>query len=140
MRKQLLVSIGIICLCWLVLSACNSQNVTVRPVEQEQIENVVKEFVVRDTNIPNYEVTVETVAQDWARVSLEPVQIEDDATILYLQKQGEDAAAPTAVIAVKPGHEGRAETSSGWAIILGPQADFSQTELDEVGVPPEVRP
>lgn len=140
MRKQLIFIIGTICLAWLILSACNSQNVTVRPVEQEQIENVVREFVVRDTNIPSYEVTIEAIAEDWARVSVEPVQTEGEATTLYLQKQVENAAAPTATIAAKPGHEARAETTTGWAIILGPQADFSQAELDNVGVPSEVRP
>ena len=139
MRKQRLFMICIIWLIGIALSACNSQDTT-GPVEQEQIENVVKDYVVRDTNIPNYEVTIEATTKDWARVSLAPAQVEGETTTLYLQKQVEDATAPTAVIAAEPGHEARTKTTSGWAIILGPQSNFSEAELDRVGVPAGVRP
>lgn len=139
MRRQLLLIIGIILLAGGVLSACNPQNIA-GPVEQEQIKNVVKDYVVRDTDIPDYEVTIEAMAKDWARVSLVPAQVEGETTTLYLQKQVEEPGAPTAVIARQPGHEARARTTSGWAIILGPQTDFSEAELDQVGVPVGVRP
>ncbi|MCB0153495.1 MAG: hypothetical protein KDF65_01770 [Anaerolineae bacterium] len=141
MKKQLLLIFSIIWLTWGPLSACGPQNrAAVRPVEQEQIKNVVREYVVRDTNIPDYEVTIEAVAEDWARVSLAPAQVEGQTTTLYLQKQDAGQAAPTAIIAELPGHEARTQATTGWTIILGPQADFSPAELNEVAVPSEVRP
>jgi hypothetical protein len=86
---------------------CSSQSETLTPVEEEQIETVVKDYVIRDTEIPDYTVTVEEVSADWARVSVIPVGVEGGASTLYLQKQGEGAVAPTAAVATLPGPEGR---------------------------------
>ena len=139
--SQKLLLIGILTLLiGLGLMGCSSQSQTLTPVEEEQIENVVKDYVIRDTEIPDYTVTIEEVSAEWARVSVIPVGVEGGASTLYLQKQVEGTTAPTATVARLPGHEARASTSTGWAIILGPQAEFAEATLDEVGVPSDVRP
>ena len=120
------------------LAACSNAEAELRPVEEEQIENVVKEFVTRDTNIPDYEVTIEEATDSWARVSLKPEQVEGPATFLYLHKQAAEDA-PTVETNVQPGNDARVETTSGWSIVLGPQAQFSDAELNEAGVPEAIR-
>lgn len=139
MPRRLLLAIAMP-LVLILLTGCDAQVSGVAPVERQQIKNVVDEFVTRDTNIPDYEVKIEEVTDTWARVSINPVRTEDSETFLYLQKQAEivsEASAATAT--VQPGHEARVEASTGWTIILGPQADFTQGELDEVGIPQEIR-
>lgn len=139
MAKKWLMTI-LAALLLIALVSCNSN--TLRPTEQEQIENAVKNYVIRDTNIPNYEVSIEAVAGNWARASVSPagVETEPKTDIIYLQKQVEGDAAPTAPAKEQPGHEAVVTTTSGWTIILGPQTSFTQAELDEVGVPQAVRP
>lgn len=139
---QKLLAIPAVLITLLVLLGCNTtEETTIRPVEQEQIENVVKTFLVRDTTIPEYEVTIEAVVDNWARVSVNPAETEgDQPTFLYLQKQVDAPANPTPTLTVQPGHESEVDTTTGWSIILGPQASFSQAELDEAGVPPDIRP
>lgn len=140
MTRRLLLAI-VTPLLVILLAGCNSQVAEdVAPVERQQIQNVVDEFVTRDTNIPDYEVEIEEVTENWARVSINPVRTEDGESLLYLQKQTETVSeAPTVAATVQPGHEARVEARTGWTIILGPQADFTPAELDEVGVPPEIR-
>lgn len=125
----------------LILIGCTGQtNSNIRPVEAEQIANVVEQFVMRDTNIPDFEVDIEQVDDSWARVSLKPEGVSsDELSYLYLQKQIGDNAAPTAATTVQAGHESRVEASSGWTIILGPKVEFSESELDAAGVPEEIR-
>jgi hypothetical protein len=124
------------------LIGCAGQTApNLRPVEAEQIENVVEQFVMRDTNIPEFDVDIEQVNGSWARVSLKPEGVKsDEQSYLYLQKQTGDNAAPTAATTVQAGHESRVETSTGWTIILGPKVEFTESELDAAGVPQEIRP
>lgn len=140
MNKKRYLTITLLLLVLIALVGCVSQESTLNPVERQQIKNVVKEFVVRDTNIPDQEVTIEAVAGNWARVTISPARVEDGADVLYLQKQLDGSEAPIVQTTVQPGHEARVETTTGWAIILGPQFDFSEAELDQVGVPAWVRP
>jgi hypothetical protein len=137
-----LLAIPALIIALLGLLSCNgAEETTIRPVEQEQIENVVKTFLVRDTTIPEYEVTIEAVVDDWARVSVNPAGTEtEQPTFLYLKKEVDAPANPTPTLTVQPGHESEVDTTTGWSIVLGPQASFTQAELDEVGVPPEIRP
>ncbi len=126
----------------ITLVRCNIN--PLRPTEQEQIENVVKNYLIRDTNIPDYEVSIEAVDDNWARVSVMPAEVETEPKpeVFYLQKQKqvEGDPAPTAPLKEQPGHEAVVATTSGWTIILGPQTSFTQAELDGVGVPQAVRP
>jgi hypothetical protein len=124
----------------LLLVGCSAGAPELRPVEEEQIENVVKEFMVREGSVPDYEVNIQQATQSWARVAIEPVGIETEPVLLYLQKQVGGTAAPTADPQEQAGTDARVETPTGWTIILGPQAEFSQSELDEAGVPESVRP
>jgi hypothetical protein len=111
------------------------------PVEEEQIKNVVTDFFVRDSAAPAYEVTIEEIEQNWARVALAPAASDNStANLVYLQNQSDTAIeAPTAEAEVNPGNIGPVSTTSGWTIIAGPQASFTDEELDSVGVPPFIR-
>lgn len=112
-----------------------------RPVEEEQIENVVTDYFVRDSAAPTYIVNVELVENNWARVSMRPEGIENtDDVLVYLQKQSATAIeAPTAEPETDTGNIAPVDTTSGWTIILGPQAQFSEEELDNAGIPPFIR-
>lgn len=137
MKLKLLLTV-LFTLVALSLAACNSQTAELRPVEAEQIENVVKEFVVRNSTIPEYEVTIENVVDGWAKVSLSPAPAEGEPTFLYLHKATE-GEAPVADVDEQLGNDGRVTTTTGWNIVLGPGAVFSESELDEVGVPETLR-
>lgn len=124
----------------LSLAACGGETATLRPVEEEQIENVVKEFMVREETIPEYEVTIEEATEGWARVSLMPAAVEEGQPIfLYLHKQTAEGEAEPAAVSEQVGNDGRVTTTTGWNIVLGPQASFSEAELNEAGVPDELR-
>lgn len=112
-----------------------------RPVEEEQIENVVTAYFQRDSATPPYVVNIEQVEDAWARVSMRPEGVENsDDVILYLQKQSATAIeAPTIEPDTATGNIGPVDTTSGWTIILGPQAQFSEEELDNAGIPPFIR-
>ncbi|MEZ4736745.1 MAG: hypothetical protein R3E79_57425 [Caldilineaceae bacterium] len=128
---------------WILLAAgCGIQSDAVRPVEEEQIENVVTDYYVRNTSIPDYDVTIEAVEEEWARVSIAPSGVEtEQPDIVYLQNQAETLIeAPTAVITTALGNTARVATESGWVIVVGPQANFNDEELDAAGVPPFIRP
>lgn len=140
MYQKLLLMLLPVLLISMIVTGCNSQTSNLAPVEREQIKNVVKEYVTRDTEIPEYDVEIEEVADQWARVSLKPAGVEGEPAIVYLQNQADLVdEAPTAATTVQPGHEARVETSTGWAIVLGPGVNFTADELNEVGVPPEIR-
>ena len=124
----------------LLLGACVVQSAPPVPVEEEQIENVVKEYFVRDTTVPDYDVTIEEVASNWARVSINPAGTEGATSTLYLQKQGGVDDVSTATVAEAPGNDARVGTTTGWTVILGPQVEFNEAKLDEVGIPNTVRP
>jgi len=113
----------------------------VRPVEEEQIENVVSDYFSRDSAAPDYTVTIQAVEDGWARASLSPVGVENsEPNLVYLQDQSATAIeAPTADPEANPGNIAPVETTSGWTIIIGPQVQFSTEELDAAGVPPFIR-
>lgn len=124
----------------LLVAGCNAQSSSLAPVEREQIKNIVKEYVTRDTNIPEYNVKIEEVSDRWARVSLKPARVKGETAVVYLQNQADlGDEAPAVATTVQPGHEARVKTSTGWTIILGPGVDFTPAELNKVGVPTEIR-
>jgi hypothetical protein len=138
MKKQTFIALILSFMALFILTACNSTEANLRPVEREQIENVVKEFVVREESLPPYEVSIEAVDDGWARVSLQPEGVEGQPTLLYLQDQSK-TEAPTAEAEVQPGNDARVETTSGWSIVLGPQVEFKTETLTEAGVPESLR-
>ena len=111
------------------------------PVEEEQIKNVVSDYFVRDSGAPSYDVTIEKVEQNWARVAISPVGVENsEPNLVYLQNQAATAIeAPTAEANANSGNIAPVDTTSGWAIIIGPQVNFTTDELDAAGVPPAIR-
>ena len=137
-RKAILFVIIFLVSSAIALSGCSELTAPVGPVEEQQIETAVKTYVTRDTNIPEYEAFIETVNEGWARVSIRPAGTSERSR-LYLHKQTEGKPAPTVATTVQPGHTSRVKTTTGWVIVLGPQADFSEAELDEAGVPASVR-
>lgn len=114
----------------LVLAAgCASQSNNATPVEEEQIKNLALSFFVLDSDIPAYEATIDQIENDWARVQIAPVAVDsaDGAMLMYLQKQAlSDDAAST-------------QSDTGWTVVAGPQAQFTQAELDSAGVPAFIR-
>lgn len=117
----------------------------VAPTEEQQILNVVEDFYVRDEgNVPEYEAAIEAIDGNWVRVSIAPVGVEtiNGPDILYLQNQAEaERALPTLTTVVSPTtNTARVATSSGWAIVAGPQAQFTEAELSAAGVPASIRP
>ncbi|MEZ4664692.1 MAG: hypothetical protein R2911_44735 [Caldilineaceae bacterium] len=55
-----------------VLAACGPEGANVPPTEEEQIKNVAASYFVRNQSLPEYEVQIEEVVDEWARVSLAP--------------------------------------------------------------------
>ena len=137
--KSLLLTLIFLISLAILLTGCGSQTASISPVEEQQIKSMVTTYITRDTNIPEYEVNIEKVDHNWARVSVSPVGTAEQPTHLYLHKQIEGTLVPTVATTVQPGHTSRVETTTGWAIVLGPQADFTKAELDQVGVPESVR-
>lgn len=123
-----------------LLVACDAPSASLTPVEEEQIKNVVQDYYVRHTSIPDQEVEIQEVAGHWARVAIRPTGVETAPDLLFLQDH--DAAADTAPAAettVQPGNQASVTTTTGWTIILGPQAQFTPAELDAAGIPAEIR-
>jgi hypothetical protein len=114
---------------------------TLDPVEEEQIRNVVEDYFVRNSAVPEYEVTILAVEQDWARVSIAPVGVETpDENLVYLQNQATAAVeVPTADATPLSGQIAPADTTSGWTIIIGPQVTFTEAELNTAAVPQFIR-
>lgn len=124
------------------LAGCSTRADLARPVEEEQIKNVVKDYFVRSGSIPDYEVKIEEVDGNWARVRIAPVGVNNvnGETVLYLQNQDQTAQdAPLRTLDVQPGNQASVTTSSGWTVVAGPQAEFTDAELDAAGVPAAIR-
>lgn len=124
------------------LAGCSTRADLARPVEEEQIKNVVKDYFVRSGSIPDYEVKIEEVDGNWARVRIAPVGVNNvnGETVLYLQNQDQTAQdAPLPTLDVQPGNQASVTTSSGWTVVAGPQAEFTDAELDAAGVPAAIR-
>lgn len=125
-----------------LLAACTVKGTGLGPVEEEQIKNVVTKYYVRDSRVPQQDVEIQKVYGHWARVSIKPVGVKTDMPDLFFLQDQATATndAPVAKTTVQPGKQVSVTTTSGWAIILGPKARFTQVELDAVGVPPQLRP
>lgn len=127
----------------IVIASCITQADDATPVEEELIMYAATSFFVRSGGIPDYEATVEHVEADWARVRISPAAVEpqDGAPIMYLRKQlSVDDAAPTATVAAaEPGFAPQDVADGGWVVVTGPDANFTQAELDAAGVPPFIR-
>lgn len=116
----------------------------VPPVAEEQILNVVEDFYVRQPGlVPEYEAEIEQVERNWARVSIRPVGVEllNGPDIIYLQNQAEAARdVETPTVELTPPRTARVETDTGWTIVAGPQAQFTDEELNAAGIPAYIRP
>lgn len=127
----------------LSISACGVAGNSLTPTEEEQIKNVATSYFVRDQSIPQYEAEIEEVVDEWARVSLAPTTVDAAAEpmIMYLQNQTEtENPVPTARPLSEPSEDVEVATALGWAIVTKPQAQFTDEELDALGVPEEIRP
>jgi hypothetical protein len=136
------LSIALSIVAALLFAGCGVQANPARPVEEQQIENVVEEYYVRNGSIPEYEATIEEVDGTWARVRIAPVGVDTlgGGDIIYLQNQDQTPAdVPPPTLAVAPGNQAQVTTTSGWTIVTGPQAQFTDEELDAAGVPESIR-
>lgn len=126
-----------------LLFGCGSAASEATPAEEEQMKNIALSYFQRGNGVPEYEATIEEVEEGWARVRISPVGVESvgGEMLVYLQEQIDQRnTAPTAEAnVVAPSATVRTETETGWAVIAGPQAQFSQIELDSAGVPPFIR-
>ena len=132
-------------LAWLVLIApllvaCDTPSANLTPVEEAQIKNVVQDYYVRHTSIPDQEVEIQEVAGQWARVAIRPAGVEAAPDLLFLQDHdAADVTAPAVETTVQPGNQASVTTTTGWTIILGPQVQFTPAELDAAGIPAAIR-
>lgn len=123
-----------------LLVACDTPSASLTPVEEAQIKNVVQDYYVRHTSVPDQEVEIQEVAGNWARVAIRPAGVETAPDLLFLQDHDAAAAVVPAVqTTVQPGNQASVTTTTGWTIILGPQAQFTPAELDVAGIPAEIR-
>ncbi|MCE7984394.1 MAG: hypothetical protein DYG89_24740 [Caldilinea sp. CFX5] len=123
-----------------LVAACNTPSAALAPVETEQIKNVVEGYYVRNTSIPEQEVEIQEVVGDWARVGIKPVGVETAPDLFFLQNHATaNDEAPAVQTTVLPGNQAPTTTTSGWTIILGPQVQFTEAELDAAGIPTEIR-
>jgi hypothetical protein len=136
--------IAAVLLAGLVMAACGSPADTVGPVERQQIQNVVKDYWTRNSDIPDYTANIDALTSSWARVSIHPAGVSSQNPVeFYLHKelgQEDVTPVPTAQTDVSVASEDPVTTSSGWTIVLGPKASFTAAELDAAGVPQAVRP
>lgn len=133
---------AILLMALLVLAACGPEGANVSPTEEEQIKNVAASFFVRNQSLPEYEVQIEEVVDDWVRVSLAPAAVDtQEPMIMYLQNQAEtDNPVATAMPVGMPSEDVRLSNDFGWVVITQPQAHFTDAELDDMGVPQDIRP
>lgn len=133
---------AILLMALLVLAACGPEGGNVSPTEEEQIKNVAASFFVRNQSLPEYEVQIEEVVDDWVRVSLAPAAVDtQEPMIMYLQNQAEtDNPVATAMPVGMPSEDVRLSNDFGWVVITQPQAHFTDAELDDMGVPQDIRP
>jgi hypothetical protein len=127
-----------------MLVACSISAGGATPLEREQIKNVALSYFLREPALPDYEATVEKVEDGWARVRIAPVGVQslDGSVVLYLKKLAvpADQSSVRDTQIAQPGYSPLIATDTGWTIFAGPQAQFSQTELDAAGVPAFIRP
>ncbi|MCB0088517.1 MAG: hypothetical protein KDE54_11440 [Caldilineaceae bacterium] len=125
----------------LVLTACGRQ-AAIPPTEEEQIKNVATNYFVRDQSLPEYDVQIEEVVDDWARVSLAAAGVDtQEPMVMYLQNQAEtDNPVATAMPVGMPSEDVQISNDFGWVVITQPQAQFTDAELDAIGVPADIRP
>lgn len=122
-------------------------------LEREQIENIVRDYLRRDPNVPEYEIVVDEVEGDWARVTATPAGSATEPEILYLKREIAGVAptpaaeAPTVAAndqqlppTQQPPVATQTTAETGWVVVLGPQTTFTAEELDQAGVPAGVRP
>ena len=141
-RGRPLLCMAVLIATAVLLAGCSTRANLARPVEEEQIKNVVKDYFVRSGTIPDYKVTIEEVDGNWARVRIAPVGVNNvnGETILYLQKEDQTVQdVPPPTLDVQPGNQASVTTTSGWTIVAGPQAQFTDAELDAAGVPDAIR-
>ncbi|MEZ4711732.1 MAG: hypothetical protein R3A44_31360 [Caldilineaceae bacterium] len=133
---------AILLMALLVLAACGPEGANVSPTEEEQIKNVAASYFVRNQSLPEYEVQIEEVVDDWVRVSLAPAAVDtQEPMIMYLQNQAEtDNPVATAMPVGMPSEDVRLSNDFGWVVITQPQAHFTDAELDDMGVPQDIRP
>ena len=137
---RIMASLALLVLITPLLVACNTPSANLTPVEEAQIKNVVQDYYVRHTSIPDQVVEIQEVAGNWARVAIRPAGVETAPDLLFLQDHdAADAAAPPAQTTVQPGNQASVTTTTGWTIILGPQAQFTPAELDAAGIPAAIR-
>lgn len=71
-KRVLLLCAAVTLFTVLFLAGCSTEADLARPVEEEQIKNVVKDYFVREGSVPDYAVTIEEVNGNWARVHVAP--------------------------------------------------------------------
>ena len=142
-----------------VLLACSSQTASqtgeISSTEREQIQNVVRQYVTQNENIPQYNVRVEKTEKDWALVSVKPEGTNSKQSYFYLRRSS-GGGVPAGAPSLSPSATGNApgtvpaqlnqnppplslgtppiQTTSGWVIVLGPKDTFSKSELQAAGV------
>lgn len=137
---RIMASLALLVLITPLLVACNTPSANLTPVEEAQIKNVVQDYYVRHTSIPDQEVEIQEVAGQWARVAIRPAGVEAAPDLLFLQDHdAADVTAPAVETTVQPGNQASVTTTTGWTIILGPQAQFTPAELDAAGIPADIR-
>lgn len=126
----------------LAVAACGSGAAGVPPAEQEAIEAAVEDFYVRSADAPAYQATVEEVEGDWARVSLAPEGVENvgGTDIVFVRRDATGSIEATPDPVAQAGREHLDDAQVGWVIVAGPQAQFTDAELDAAGVPESLRP
>ena len=152
-RVGALRSIGAALLATLLISLLSSCTVAstasepidaITPIEEQQIKNVVQDYYVRQPAVvPEYEAKIEEARDGWARVSIRPVGVESAGSpdVFYLQNQlesGREPPTPTDVLTSS--QTVRTSTATGWVIVAGPQAQYTEDELNAAGVPMFIRP
>lgn len=104
------------------------------PTDEEQIKTTVENYFERDPDLPEYVANVKAIVNNWARVSILPVGIEnvDGLFVLYVQDQlNVSELTLTAALQISQiENNTEVETQSGWAIITQPKAQFTSEELN----------
>ena len=152
-RTSRTFNITLICLLTLIfLAACaddpNAPVAGLVPSEEERILNIVEDYYLSDLyaqnegNIPEYEAVVQAVDGQWARVAISPIGVEsaEGPDLIYLQNSADLVLTPTAEPASSSAANVERADVIGWTIVAGPQARFTDAELDAAGVPEEIRP
>ena len=129
-----------------LLAACDSRSEgseTLTPTGEEKIKTTVENPFERDPDLPEYVANVKAIVDNWARVSILPVGIEnvDGLFVLYVQDQlnASELTLTAALQISQIENNTEVETQSGWAIITQPKAQFTSEELNTAMVSELVR-